>query len=54
MLKTKELPKLGKSCPRCGSLRVYASEDEFICLACSYIVVPEIPKKTKRRKLRNN
>jgi len=30
-----------ETCPRCNSTRIYSSEEEFICLACSYIVVKD-------------
>lgn len=36
-----------ENCPRCSSARVYSSDEEFICLACSYIVVRETKKKSK-------
>lgn len=42
MLHMKKLPQQlveRETCPRCSSYRVYSSDEEFICLACSYIVV---------------
>ncbi|MBS3053179.1 MAG: hypothetical protein J4469_01635 [Candidatus Aenigmarchaeota archaeon] len=42
MLRTKKVSEelLDKeTCPRCSSHRVYSSAEEFICLACSYIVI---------------
>lgn len=31
--------KTRKGCPRCGSYRTYSADEEFICMACSYILV---------------
>lgn len=28
-------------CPRCGSSRIYADENEFVCLSCSFVAIIE-------------
>ncbi|MBI4018077.1 MAG: hypothetical protein HY368_00535 [Candidatus Aenigmarchaeota archaeon] len=35
----KGVKQLRKGCPRCGSYRTYSTDLDFICMACSYIVV---------------
>ena len=31
----------GHACPRCGSQKIYSSDDDFFCLTCSLIIVED-------------